>query len=105
MGTTLLHPTLMTQAVTPPVWSGPGGELECSPPQRPHGKPGLSLLAGSAPHSLKSQDFQPTQQWQECSAPTRITGGHRVMRHPGPPNHVATWGAGTPILAPTHPSV
>lgn len=57
-------------------WSGPTGELERSPPQRPHGKPGLSLLPGGGPHSLKRQDFQPTQQCQECSAPTKITRDH-----------------------------
>lgn len=78
-------------------WSGPSGELECSPPQRSHGKPGLSLLPHSAPHSLKSQDFQPTQRGQECSAPTRITGSHRESGNEAPRplpttgGHVGSW--------------
>ena len=109
MATTLLQPdpTLVTQAVKPPTpvgwgWSGPSGELECSPPQGPHGKAGLSLPPGGAPPPWRVRTFTPPSSSENAPPPPvslEATWG-AVMRHPWPSWPLqAMWGAGTPFLA------
>lgn len=116
MGTTLLHPTLMTQAVTPPVWSGPGGELECSPPTETTRKawavalsrrcPPLTEESGLSTHPAVARMLCPHQdhwrpQGNEAPRPSQPRG-HVGSWHshpcPHPPLSVrrAEWGVWTP---------